>query len=183
MQARTGFSLIELMISVVILGLILGSQIVLLGSANRFSNVALNELLAIQYASELGGQIQKLGPHLKDLRLKTGQSIKTICSNQNFHAGLNGSGQPEGSPFILRLPFSDLKNSDISLFLSPLEPGFVSRTLTFDELDSADPNLQVWDQTAGFFWRATICLGWKTSREEIKPRFASFSFIIREDSL
>lgn len=168
------------MISVVILGIILGPQIVLLHSAHRYSNLSLFELLAVHYGSELGEQLQKLGPHLKDIRLQTGKDLGEMCSDASFLTPLGTVG---GNPFILRLPVPNPTVTDVGFFISPLEPGFVTRTVEVEELDSTDSNLQIWDQSAGIFWRATVGLAWRSAPNDPKVHAASFSFILREDTI
>ena len=180
MRRRAGVSLIEVLITIVLLGIILGPQISLLHTTNRYTNMSLFELLAIQYAAELGEQLQKLGPHLKDIRQQTGMDLEQVCSHQDFLDPLNVQG---GNPFLLRLPLSNPTTTDVGLFITPLEPGFLNRTVFVEELDSTDTNLQIWDETAGIFWKVTVGLRWQAHPGETRAQAASFSFILREDTI
>lgn len=178
---RTGFSLIEIVVAVMIVALAVGPIFTLLGSSNKVSNASVFEVMASMYSAELGGQLQRIAPRLKDLRVKSGKDILVMLTDTAFERKIGPAGSTTGKPFLVHLPLSDPTNTDVALFLSPLDPAFTERKLLVTKLDNTDPRLKVLKAGTGDYWDVTIRLSWKLQPSDPTSHTALYSVILREE--
>ena len=177
---RAGFSLLEIVVAVLIVGLALGPIITLLGSSNKASNASVYEIMASMYSAELGEQLQRLAPRLKDLRMKTGMDILVLLTDPELERKIGPEGSTAGKPFMMHLPVPDPSVTDVAFFLSPLDPAFTERKFLVTKLDNSDPRLKVFKNGTGDYWDVTISLAWKQPADTIIHR-AWYSVILREE--
>ena len=178
---RTGLSMIELTIAMSVFALALTPIINLMGSSHRVSNASAFELMAVHYAAELGEQIQRISPNLKDIKLKTGKNLEDLLTSPSVVALLGPGGNLSGQAYMVKLTDPADLETDISLFVSPINPAFTSRRFYVKRLDNTSPSLLVYNSGSGIFWDVTISLSWKLSPSNPVTHAASYSFIIRED--
>jgi len=181
MILKRAISMVEILVAVVVLGLAVGPMITLLSASNRTSNASAYEVMAAHYACEFGEQLQRLSPHLKALRQKTGKTIEDLLTDPSFETLIGPGGGPPGEPFIARFPVPNPADTDVAFFLSPLDPAFTERKFLVNELNNNAPGLQVLKATSGKYWDVTIILSWKLNPTDPGSRSASYSLILRED--
>lgn len=174
---KKGVSFVELMVAIVLLVMILGPLLALLSSTNKTANVSMYEILAFQYASELGEQIQRLSPFLKELSFGTKVSLDQILANPQLVQALSPD-PPVSGPSII--PLIKSGGANVTLAVSGLHPAFVSRRLCARKLQNQDPRLKILNAEVGEFWDLTVSLQWKLAPQEAIVHGASFSYIIRE---
>jgi prepilin-type N-terminal cleavage/methylation domain-containing protein len=181
--AARGVTLIEIMVAVVVVALALGPLFSLLSASNRVSNASAYEVMAVQYAAELGEQLQRLSPKIRDLRTASTKSIDQILMDPAMDALLGPGGNPSGEPYMIQLPVdpSIAPDTKVGFFVSPLDPNFTARRLFVRQLDASDPALTVWNDTNGIFWDVTVNLSWKFNPTDPITLHASYSFLLRED--
>jgi hypothetical protein len=173
---KTGTSLAEVMVGTLLIALILGPILGLLSSSNRAVNVSMFEILAFQYASELGEQVQRLSPHLKTIQFQTGMALDQILTDPNLEQNLQREANLQEPTF---LPLLQTPETNLGLAVSPLHPAFTSRRFFVRKLDSQ--GMAILNENAGEFWDVTVSLQWKVQSQDQMTRGASFSWIIRED--
>ncbi|MBF0500945.1 MAG: prepilin-type N-terminal cleavage/methylation domain-containing protein [Candidatus Riflebacteria bacterium] len=173
MMYRRGraFSLLEVLVATVVIGLAVGPLINVLSSSNRVSNASIYEVMAVHYASELAEQLQRLSSQLKSMCNGTGKTVKQLLEDPTFLAELGSFGNGSLDPQLIQIP-----GTRITLFLSPLHPRFTCRTILVSKLNTTTQQIL----KLGTFWNATIALSWNLAEGEVEHS-ASFSVILRED--
>ncbi|MBF0543115.1 MAG: prepilin-type N-terminal cleavage/methylation domain-containing protein [Candidatus Riflebacteria bacterium] len=174
--SRSAFSLVEILVAITVLSLAVGPMIGILSSSNKVSNASVYEVMAVNYASELAEQIQRLSPFIRSISLATGKTVKQIFEDPLFLIELGKTGNsPDGNPRIVQIP-----GTRISLLVSWLHPNFLERTLSVQQLNPplSDPNALL---KIGKFWDVTISFTWKLAQNDSIDYTASFSVILRED--
>lgn len=169
---RAGFSLVEVMVACFVIGLAAVPMLGVLSSSNRTSKASVFEIMAVQYAEELGEQLLRLSQRLKSMRDVTGVDIQTLFEDPLVVAALNPQTPPAVEPSIIRVP-----GTDIVLLCSPLNPNFISRVIKIDQLSTSGKQVL----KNGVFWKVTIGLGWRMSSADPIVHTASFSLVLRED--
>ncbi len=170
---RAAFSLVEVLVACVVVGLAAVPMLGMLSSSNRTSRASVFEIMAVQYAEELGEQLLRLSQRLKAIREVTGESIKTLLEDPQVVAALNPQTPPAVEPGIVRIP-----GTEIVLLCSPLNPNFLARVVKIEQLDTAGKQIL----KNGIFWSVTIGLAWRMTKNDPVIHNASFSLVLREDS-
>lgn len=174
---RRGITMVEVAIAALLLGLLAGPLFTLLQATTKATTASVYEILATHYAAELGDQLQKLAPRLKEINLRTGQTLDVLLDDQAFLKQLGPTAEPKGVPLLARLP-----GTNIRLLLSPLDPHFTVRSVDAELLDplptpASDHILNEEDS----YWRVTISLSWKNQVHDAVTRTALFQFVLREE--
>jgi len=169
---RAGFSLVEIMIACVVIGLAAAPMLGILSSSNRTSKASVFEIMAVQYAEELGEQLLRLSQRLKSIRDATGVDIKTLLEDPLVVNALNPQNPPAFAPSIIHIP-----GTNIILLCSPLSPNFTARVMKVDQLDTSGKQVL----KNGIFWKVTIGLAWHLHSTDPVVHNASFSLVLRED--
>ena len=172
MKPRLAFSMVEVLVAAVIVGMAVGPMIATLSSSNRASGASGFEIMAVHYASELGEQIQRLSLHLQPLHSATGKTAKDLLEDFSVLSVLGPQTPPQTSPVMVQLP-----GTDVSLFASPLHPNFTARNLIVEPLSPSSTNLL----NLGTFWKVTISLAWRMAANDPVIHGASYSVILREE--
>jgi len=171
-MTRRGFSLIEVMVACLIIGIAAAPMIGVLSSSNRTSKASVFEILAVQYAEELSEQLLRLSQRLKAMRDVTTKDIKTLLEDPSVATALAPTAVAAAGPTVVPIP-----GTQIVLFCSPLNPNFIARVLRVDALSNAGKLVL----KTGNFWKVTIGLAWRMSANDPQIHNASFSVILRED--
>lgn len=169
---RTAFSLVEVLVACVVISLAAAPMLGMLSTSNRTSRASVFEIMAVQYAEELGEQLLRLSQRLKSIREVTGESVKTLLEDPIVAAALNPQTPPAVQPGIIRIP-----GTDIVLLCSPLDPNFTARVIRIEQLSTTGKQVL----KTGIFWKVTIGLAWRMSSADPIVHNASFSLVLRED--
>ncbi|MGM0599528.1 MAG: type IV pilus modification PilV family protein [Candidatus Rifleibacteriota bacterium] len=178
---KSGLSMVEIMVAVVIIALATGPLIAVLSSSNRMSNASIYEEMAVHYGREISDQLLRLSPMLEnvviDARTLTGDSsinLGNILNDSDFCAAMEAQ-----NPALKAIPFKvNGVALPLRLVLSPLDPAFTRRRIQAERLDTSSNSLL----NSANYWKVNIELAWvdKNSGRDA-PRKVSMSIIVKED--
>lgn len=155
-----GFTLAEVMVALLIVGLAVGPMFVLTQSSSESSKISGYEVMACQYANEISSQLNRHIPYLSILldeaREKTHNSnifLEHILADMHFLELLK-----EVNDHPVWVPFQcNGKHLGLSLYLSPLHPNFTDRSLKIEELETNGNQLLIEKQK---YYKVEIKLSW-----------------------
>ncbi|MBF0407154.1 MAG: prepilin-type N-terminal cleavage/methylation domain-containing protein [Candidatus Riflebacteria bacterium] len=153
---RFGFSLVEIVVALFVMGLAVAPIMGLMSQTNIDSTASMYEVLAGNYATELGEQLLDLSlnrsqPRFKQIEADTHQSIKDLLE------GLNESLSDTSvtNPRAVFLP-----TSKIGIMVSPLDPAFTKRKITVEPVTGLTYSVMY-----GECYRVLIQLAWRLQGE------------------
>jgi hypothetical protein len=159
MSYKNGLSMVEIMVSVVIIALATGPLIGVLSSSNKMSNASIYEEMAIHYGRELADQLLRLNPQLSDIvddaRIMTGDSsikLDDILNDSGFQNRLENHGTTAEA---IPLQISGAK-LPVRIIASALDKAFTRRRVSLESLPTSTNVLL----NTGKYWKAKIELAW-----------------------
>lgn len=160
MMFRSGLSMVEIMVAVVIIALATGPLIGLLSSSNKMSNASIYEEMAVHYAREISDQLLRLSPNFSDIisdaKSLTGDSSITLASILN-DSGLVARMEEHGNgPRAIPLQVNSTI-LPVRLVLSPLDKAFSKRRISVTSMDTSSNTTL----TVEKFWKVKIELSWR----------------------
>lgn len=155
-KTKRGFSMIELMVAIVIIGLAIGPLILVLSDSNKANNASMYEEMATHYARELAHQLLRMD---KDVPLIVGEAN---CSFKIVLESINGTSAGKLSDLNMKKPYCIALRKganvlDYRLMVSPLiQPIFKSREIKVKKLDVSSNDVL----KTGNFWNIIITIKW-----------------------
>ena len=169
--------MVELIVAMAVIAIAIGPVFNLLSSSNKVSNASMYEVMASLHAGELSEQLLRLKPTiLHDLRQKTGKGIDQLIADPAFQQKLSPDATLGWQAIMAALP-APTSETDITFFLSPLDPAFISRTINVQEVAAAT---ELFTSATGRFFNVYIGLSWKLNPNDQVVHGATFSCLLRE---
>lgn len=160
---KTGFSMVELMVAIAIIGLAIGPLILVLSDSNKANKASIYEEMATHYARELAHQFLRMDKDIahivQEAKIQTGNSaltFKEVLSPINGASSGKLSDLSKTQPYCIPIKIGG-KTLDYRLIVSSLiQPAFKNRKIEIVKLSTSSNNVL----KNGNFWKVIITISW-----------------------